>query len=262
MGSAEMQGAVWSAGARTWADIQEPQQVPFYLAAFDAIGLGKHTKLLDAGCGAGLAMDHARARGADVTGFDAAPGLLEIAKQRMPLVDFRQGDIEDLPYGDDEFDAVTAFNSVQFAAEPTNALREIARVCRPGGNVAVVSWAPEEENNMAVILQALGPLLPDPPPGVDPPSPFRLARRGDLEALMAEAGLTVGAPIEVPVEFAYPDHATALRGMAATGPGMLAVSNSGEEAVQEKVGEAYQRFVTDSGEVTLKNAFRVVPATA
>lgn len=262
MGSAELQGAVWSAGARTWADIQEPQQVPFYKVAFDEIGVGKDTKLLDAGCGAGLALDHARARGAEVAGFDASPGLLEIAKERMPLADFRQGDIEQLPYTDDEFDAVTAFNSVQFAADPANAVSEIARVCRPGGKVAIVSWAPEDENDMRAILQALGPLLPVPPPGVTPPSPFRLAARGDLESEMRGAGLEVGQPIEVPVTFTYPDHATALRGMAATGPGMLAVAKAGEDTVHDTLGSAFEEFVVDSGEVVLQNAFRVVPATA
>jgi SAM-dependent methyltransferase len=257
-----MQGAVWSAGARTWADIQEPQQSPFYEAAFDAIGVGENTNLLDAGCGAGLAMERARARGAEVSGFDASPGLLAIAKERMPLVDLRQGDIENLPYDDDQFDAVTAFNAVQFAETPANAVQEIKRVCKPGGKVALVSWAPANENDMRVILDALAPLMPDPPPGINPPSPFALSERGDLEDLMATAGLDVGEPIELPVVFTYPEHDTALRGMVATGPGMLAVNNAGEDLAQDTLGEAFQMFVTDDGSVVLNNKFRVVPATA
>lgn len=262
MGSAEIQGAVWSAGARTWADIQEMQQAPFYEAAFDAIGVDASTKLLDAGCGAGLAMERARARGADVSGLDASAGLLEIAKERMPLVDLRQGDIEELPYDDNTFDAVTAFNAVQFAEDPTAALAQLKRVCRPGGRVAVATWAPAEENDMKPILQALGTILPEPPPGVDPPSPFALAQRGDMEARMKDAGLAVGEPIEVPTRFSYTDHETALRGMAATGPGRLAAANAGEDKAQGVLGEAFQQFVQDDGSVVLNNAFRVLPATA
>lgn len=262
MGSAGMQGAVWSAGARTWADLQEAQQSPFYEAAFDAIGVDDSTNLLDAGCGAGLALERARARGAEVSGFDASPGLLEIAKERMPLVDLRQGDIEELPYDDDSFDAVTAFNSVQFAEDPAVALKQISLVCKPGGSVAIVTWAPPEENDMRVVLQALGTILPEPPPGVNPPSPFALAERGDMEGRMKDAGLKVGEPIDVPVAFSYPDHETALRGMVATGPGVIAATNAGEDKANEVLGESYKQFVQDDGSVILNNAFRVLPATA
>jgi SAM-dependent methyltransferase len=262
MGSAEIQGAVWSAGARTWADLQEVQQSPFYEAAFDAIGVDDSVKLLDAGCGAGLAMERARVRGADVSGFDASPGLLAIAKERMPLVDLRQGDLEDLPYDDDAFDAVTAFNAVQFTEKPANALDEIKRVCKPGGRVAIVTWAPPEENEMQLVFSALQTVLPEPPPGVEPPSPFAIAKRGDMETRMGAAGLTVEEAIDVPVEFSYSDDQAALRGMVATGPGLLAAKNAGEDKAREVLGEALKQFVQDDGSVVLNNLFRVVPATA
>src|SRR5947199_5298595 len=136
MGSAAVQGPLWGASAKDWAAIAEPGQIPFYEAAFDAIKLRPGTTLLDVGCGAGLALELARTRGADVSGLDAAEGLLTVARERLPDADLRQGDIEDLPYRDDAFDAVTAFNSVQYAADPVQALREIKRVARPGAPVA------------------------------------------------------------------------------------------------------------------------------
>ena len=58
------------------------------------------TELLDAGCGAGLALQIAAKRGATVTGFDASAALLEIAAERVPGADLRRGDLESLPYGD------------------------------------------------------------------------------------------------------------------------------------------------------------------
>src|SRR5881394_2932355 len=121
MGSADQQGPLWGAAAQDWAEIAEPGQTPFYQAAFEAIGVANGTNLLDVGCGAGLAMQLAEKRGATVSGIDAAEGFLVIARERVPAADVHHGDIEDLPFANDAFDAVTAFNSVQYAADPTAA---------------------------------------------------------------------------------------------------------------------------------------------
>ena len=95
MGTAEMQGALWGAAARDWAELAEPHQIPFYEAAFDAIGVKAGTRLLDAGCGAGLALSLAAQRGARAAGFDASAGLLAIARERLPQADLREGDLRD-----------------------------------------------------------------------------------------------------------------------------------------------------------------------
>src|SRR5436309_138580 len=118
MGSADKQGPLWGAAAHDWSELAEPDQRPFYEAAFDAIGVGTGTNLLDVGCGAGLALLLAEKRGATVAGLDAAEGLLAVARERVPAGDLRHGDIEMLPFADASFDAVTAFNSVQYAADP------------------------------------------------------------------------------------------------------------------------------------------------
>src|SRR3954454_12380247 len=80
MGSADVQGPLWGAAAQDWAEIAEPGQIPFYEAAFEAIGVANGTKLLDVGCGAGLAMQLAEKRGATVSGIDAAEGFLAVAR--------------------------------------------------------------------------------------------------------------------------------------------------------------------------------------
>ena len=74
MGSADTQGPLWGAGAKDWSELAEPAQIPFYEAAFDALGVGTTTNLLDVGCGAGLAMQLAAKRGASASGVDAAAG--------------------------------------------------------------------------------------------------------------------------------------------------------------------------------------------
>src|SRR5580765_5604421 len=103
MGSAEKQGPLWGAAAQDWAEVAEPGQIPFYEAAFEAIGVGNGTTLLDVGCGAGLAMQLAEKRGATVSGIDAAEGLLVVARERVPAADIHQGDIEELGFAADSF---------------------------------------------------------------------------------------------------------------------------------------------------------------
>ena len=74
MGSAEIQGVLWGAAAQDWAEIAEPLHIPYFEAAFDAIGLGSGMHLFDARCGAGLTL--ATSRGATSTGLDASAGRL------------------------------------------------------------------------------------------------------------------------------------------------------------------------------------------
>jgi SAM-dependent methyltransferase len=203
MRTAQVQGSLWGAAARDWAELAEPTQIPFFEAALGALEIERGMQLLDAGCGAGLALTIAAGRGAIVAGLDASTGLLEVARERLPDADLRQGDLEELPYGDDSFDAVTAFNSVQYAGDPTAALLEIRRVARPGARVAVTTWGRPEQCEMRGVLGAIGSLLPPPPAGAG--GAFALAAPGALEALVAGAGLQAERSIEVPTPYTHPD---------------------------------------------------------
>lgn len=260
MGSAEREGEIWSVGAETWAELQEPNFAPAYDAALDATGAAAGTVLLDAGCGAGLALVRATERGARVSGFDASEGLLEVARERLPEADLRQGDLEDLPYDDHTFDVVTAFNSVQFAEDPLAALREIARVSRSGGAAAIVTWAPLEESEMSAIFGALAALVEPPAPGQ--PGPFALAERGRMEELIARAGMTVREARELPLAFDYDDLDAAIRGMIATGPGTRTAAAAGAERARAALEEAFSEFVQPDRGVRLENRFRLLLASA
>jgi 2-polyprenyl-3-methyl-5-hydroxy-6-metoxy-1,4-benzoquinol methylase len=67
-----VQGELWGARARDWAEAQEPAQSGLYPPVFDAAGVGEGTSLLDVGCGSGVAAAIAHDRGAKVSGIDAA----------------------------------------------------------------------------------------------------------------------------------------------------------------------------------------------
>ncbi len=129
--TSDVNGRLWGARARDWAEVQEGQFAAGYDDVLARTGVGPGTRLLDAGCGAGMAAMRGVGLGAVITGFDAAPLLLEIARassrQRLP-----RGDLEDLPFAAASFDVVTGFNAFQFAGNPVRALAEARRVTPPG----------------------------------------------------------------------------------------------------------------------------------
>src|SRR5881628_1374549 len=159
-GSAAIQGNLWSARALDWANVQESTMRSLYDAVLERAGLREGIALLDAGCGAGLFCALAAARGASVSGLDAAAAFVAIARKRVPSAAFDVGDLEDLPYADASFDVVTGFNSFQFAANPVAALRQSRRVAKRGARVFVVTWGRAQDCEAAAYLAALGTFLP------------------------------------------------------------------------------------------------------
>ncbi len=71
MGTAQVQGPLWGTQARNWADLQERTVLPVYEVVFERLKVGRGTRLLDVGCGAGLAAQLAAKRGAQVAGVGA-----------------------------------------------------------------------------------------------------------------------------------------------------------------------------------------------
>lgn len=102
--------------------------------------------VLDVACGTGnLALPAARA-GADVTGIDIAPNLIEQAienaKAQGLSAKFDVGDAEALPYEDESFDVVMTMFGAMFAPRPDVTASELMRVCKPGGLIAMANWTP------------------------------------------------------------------------------------------------------------------------
>lgn len=259
MGNAAIQGDLWGQMPQAWATIQEPLNTPLWEAMLDGALVGEGTRFLDVGCGGGGASLLAAGRGARISGLDAADRLLEIARQRLPEGDFRQGDIEALPFEDGAFDAVFAANSIQFPADKKGAVRELARVCAPSGRIAAGLFGPPEKVASGPILRAVASALPEPPAG---PSPMNLSAPGKLEALFESAGLTVIQSGEVSIPFAYPDVETCIRGFLAAGPVQAALKQLGEPRVRELMVEALQPFVLGDGSVNIQpNVMIFVVAT-
>ncbi len=125
--------------------------------------------VLDLACGTGNAALLAAARGARVIGVDAAPRLLEVARTRAKAqgvdLEVREGDLLAVPVDDATADIVLSVFGVIFAADPAQALREIARVLRPGGRALLTAWVPAGpiDAMLAAMGRILGRVAPAPP---------------------------------------------------------------------------------------------------
>jgi demethylmenaquinone methyltransferase / 2-methoxy-6-polyprenyl-1,4-benzoquinol methylase len=95
-------------------------------------------RVLDACCGTGDLAIGARKRGAQVTGLDFSPKMLERARRKDPGVDWVQGDALALPFEDASFDAATVGFGVRNVADLEAGLRELRRVLRPGGRLGIL----------------------------------------------------------------------------------------------------------------------------
>jgi SAM-dependent methyltransferase len=258
--TSEEHGRLWGARARDWADFQEGTVRPVFEAVLERTRVGPGTRYLDAGCGSGMAAELAAARGADVSGIDAAEAMLSIARSRVPGGDFRRGDLEDLPFADESFDVVTGFNSFQYAGNPVAALREAGRVARRGGFVVITTFGDPGGMEVVALLTALKPLLPPPPPGA--PGPFALSDETALRRFATDAGLQPVDVFDVDSPWIYADEAAALRGLTSTGNAVRAMEHVSEDVVTEAYAKAIAAFRQPGGGVRASAWFRCLLARA
>jgi ubiquinone/menaquinone biosynthesis C-methylase UbiE len=140
----ERQQATWASGdySAVAAII-----VPVAERLVDLADLRSGSRVLDVATGSGNAALAAARLGSDVVGIDYVEALLERGRERAKaeglIVDLRLGDAEDLAFPDRSFDAVLSVFGSMFAPDHARTAREIARVTRPGGTIALASWMPD-----------------------------------------------------------------------------------------------------------------------
>lgn len=104
-------------------------------------------RLLDVACGTGNVAIQAALAGAAAIGLDLSPDLFPAARRRAAeagvRIDLVEGDAEQLPFADGEFDVVTSVFGAMFAPSPVRAAAEMARVLRRGGRIGLASWTPD-----------------------------------------------------------------------------------------------------------------------
>src|SRR5436190_20609287 len=113
----------------------------------DRLGIKTSQSVLDVACGTGNTAIPAARTGAEVTGIDFAPNLIEQAIARNDAeglkAEFGVGDAEAMPYEDKSFDVVMTMFGAMFTPRPEVVAAELKRVCRPGGLITMANWTPE-----------------------------------------------------------------------------------------------------------------------
>ena len=225
-----------------WARLGEPAR----LAIAGAVELAG-ASVLDVGCGNGDFCALALERGARVSGIDAAPAMIETARERAPRADLRVGRAEALPFEDGAFDLVTGFNSLQFADDTVTVLREWARV---GRTVAICAWAASERCEIDVVAAALRAL------GGEEEAGETFGPR--LEAVAREAGLELTAAEDVAVPYTVADQEELEIAFLLVARGSGAIDAVGETAARAAITAAAAPFRRDDGSYRFENVFRYV----
>ncbi len=151
-------------------------------------GISKESRVLDVGCGTGVVAITAARMGSRVDAIDLTPQLLDRARENAKIakveIEFREADVEELPFPDGGFDIVVSQFAHMFAPRPEVAIGEMLRVLRSGGTIAFSTWPPE----MLVgrTQQVASRYMPPPPPGVGPPIAW-----GDPQAVAQRLGTAV-----------------------------------------------------------------------
>lgn len=264
-GSATAQAELWSERARDWADVMEGWNgwgVPVYRHVLERVPVGPNSRVLDIGCGAGRFCRIVADRGARISGLDATPALVEIARERIPDGDFAVGDMEDLPWPDESFDLVTGFNSFFIAANIVDALAEARRAVRTEGAVAMTVFGRPERCESTAMFEAIAGLLSAKPGGEGTKSDqAALHEEGALEGLATNAGLTVKEAGYIEFVETYRDLETLLRGVMAAPPMIRAGRTLGDDAVRDALTQVFHAFETPAGNYALEEEVRYLIAT-
>jgi SAM-dependent methyltransferase len=161
-------------------------------------------------------------------------------------------DLERIDEPDGSFDVVLCREGLMLVPDPALASREIARVLRPGGRVAVAVWGPRERNPwLGVVFDTVAAGLGEPVPPAGIPHPFSLDDAGLLRTILEDAGLEavevdeIGVPYRASSVDEWWERTAALAGPLARR--LAALPDDAARTLREQAGDAIERYRTTSG---------------
>jgi ubiquinone/menaquinone biosynthesis C-methylase UbiE len=209
----------------------------------DAVRLRPGTRLLDVASGPGALTAEAASRGAYSVGVDLSPRMIELAQRLYPALEFREADVEHLPFPDHAFDAVVCAFGVGHFPQPELALAECIRTLSPGGCIAFAWWDdPARQRIQGIFREAIAEIGVSVPPDVPQGhNVFRFSDPGEFLRLLEGAGLTEVAVREHTATYFVPDTETLWRG----GLGSLVMTGAlirhQDQATQDLIRTAFER---------------------
>lgn len=189
--------AAWDRIAPGFDRHDTPHSMQLGERVLDLLDVRPGVRLLDVAAGTGALAIPAARRGARVTAVDLAPTMIELLAARadnesLDNVEGRVMDANDLELPSDSFDLSASINGVSLLPDLDGGLSEMARVTRPGGEVALVAFGPPQQAQfITFVVAALKAAVPDFPgfPMDPPPLPFQLADPEEMARRLVRADL-------------------------------------------------------------------------
>src|SRR5690349_15342891 len=171
----------------------------------EAVDLRSNQRVLDVAAGNGNATLAAARRFAEVVSTDYVPALLERGAERAKAerlpVTFQEADAEALPFDDGSFDVVLSTFGVMFTPNQQQAARELLRVCRKGGRIALASWTPD--GFIGNLFRIIGVYLP---PAAGMKSPALWGSHAHLDMLFDGGAAITSTTKEFYFRYRSPQH--------------------------------------------------------
>lgn len=166
----------WDLVAAGYAETTMQMFGQFADAAIAASNLKQGDAVLDVACGPGTLALKCADKASIVHGIDFSQAMLDcfatrIAREGHDHIEIRCGDAQQLPYADNSFDTAFSLFGLMFFPDRIRGFREIHRTLKPGGSVAVTSWAPVDQSPAMQLMfgavRAIKPDLPEPQRAID-----------------------------------------------------------------------------------------------
>ena len=217
----------WGRKAVDFAALSEPGNCREYVAMHHRLGVSDGDRLVDVACGAGLAIELARARGASCAGIDASPRLIAVARDRNPDADIQVGDMHAMPWADESFDVATSFRGI-WGTTP-EALGEIHRVLASGGRFGLTVWGHIKVSSGCLGARPfpVGGFREGREPGGDG---ARWAGQASARRCSPNLASSMSSAWSIPFAWEFSDPEMYARALASTGPAYEAIQNVGEAA--------------------------------
>jgi ubiquinone/menaquinone biosynthesis C-methylase UbiE len=190
----------WSESAPYWdkhREIIREMFQPITQALIEDAKITARQDVLDVATGPGepaLSLSKLVGTEGKIIGVDAAPEMVEAARREAKRRGFQNANFDvalagDLPFPENTFDAVVSRFGVMFFPSPIEGVREMLRVLKPGGRVAIAVWHFAEKNPFHYsVSQVVERYVASPAPVPDSPDPFRFAEPGKLLTIVSSAG--------------------------------------------------------------------------
>lgn len=220
-------------------------------------------RVLDVACGTGILAREAKLRlgaGGFVAGLDASPGMLTVAQQLAPSIEWREGGAESLPYAAESFDSVISQFGLMFFRDRHKALREMMRVLTPNGRMAIAVWDSLENSEAYPIEVSLLERLAGQQAANALRAPFVLGDRAELAQLFQDAGVVSVEIMTHSGTARFPSIRTMveadLRGWL---PVMgVVLSEKQIEVILREAEQALSQYVTQEGTVEFESPAHIV----